>query len=88
MAERGYAQDEQDLWIAQASKNVKKCAFYMRKAIVSIDPKMCPKKHISPAQFHFFFLIPVCPLLKVISTLHSPFSLMINHHCLFPLSKY
>lgn len=33
MAERGYAQDEQDSWIAQASKNVKKCAFYMRKAI-------------------------------------------------------
>jgi hypothetical protein len=27
--------DEQQLWLAQASKNVKKCAFYLRKAIVS-----------------------------------------------------
>lgn len=35
MADQGYARDEQELWIQQASKNVKKSAFYMRKAIVS-----------------------------------------------------
>ena len=35
MTDQSGAMDEQDLWLGQASKNVKKCAFYMRKAIVS-----------------------------------------------------
>lgn len=41
MPDQPVARDEQDLWIAQASKNVKKYAFFMRKAIVR-HPTLLP----------------------------------------------
>jgi hypothetical protein len=78
MAERGYAHDEQDLWIAQASKNVKKSAFYMRKAIVSVIQGLkvinlfCPAKPSPPVPLLFFN--PDASLLKSLSTAMSLYS--------------
>jgi len=76
MAERGYAQDEQDLWIAQASKNVKKCAFYMHKAIVSMIQGCSiffARKHTLRCQFS-----PSCFLPTEMSTLYSPSPRMLS----------
>ena len=53
-SEQPYAKDEQELWIGQASKNVKKCAFYMKKAIVSDHPQIVVKQ--AATAFSLLFL--------------------------------